>query len=167
MSKIYRPEGRYQLTSHAAAILIVMIIFVSVSYYFFLARPDEQAQTSDALAALDAAAARWAGNRPAAFRYVVDRRCDCPDEDSRAYTVTERDAIVSAEFAIPVESSTGILITTPPRPVTISDIFAVVERSLSGGNLIEVRYDPDFGYPEYVTVADDDRYEVRDFEIVN
>ena len=55
MSKVYRPEGRYQLTSHAAAILIVMIIFVSVSYYFFLARPDEQAQTSDALTALDAA----------------------------------------------------------------------------------------------------------------
>jgi hypothetical protein len=167
MSKIYRPDGRYQLTSHAAAILVVMIIFVSVSYYFFLARPDEQAQASNALDALDAAKARWAENRPAAFRYVVDRRCDCPDEDSRAYTVTERDGNLSAEFAIPVESTAGILITAPPRPVAIRDIFAVIERSVRSGNLLDVRYDHDFGYPEHVTVADDDRYEVRDFEIAN
>jgi hypothetical protein len=167
MSKKYRPEGRYQVTSHAAAIIIVLIIFVSVSYYFFLARPDEQAQRIDALESLAAAESRWEENRPAAFRYVVDRSCDCPDEDGRAYTVTERDGRLTAEFAIPVESSAGILVTAPPRPVGIEDVFAVVERSLRSGKLIEVRYDSDFGYPENVVVTADDRYEIRDFEITN
>ena len=63
MSKKYRPEGKYQVTSHAAAIIVVLIIFVSVSYYFFLARPDEQAQRIDAMASLDAAKARWRESR--------------------------------------------------------------------------------------------------------
>ena len=167
MSKKYRPAGKYQVTSHAAAIIVVLIIFVSVSYYFFLARPDDQAQRIDAMAALDAAEARWRENRPAVFQYVMDRACDCPDEDSRAYTVTERDGRLSAEFAIPVESSAGILVTVPPRPVGIEDVFALVQRSLRSGKLIEVRYDSEFGYPENVVVSADDRYEIRDFEIAN
>jgi hypothetical protein len=167
MSKKYRPEGRYQVTSHVAAILLVLIIFVSVSYYFFLARPDEQAALAAAREALVAAEARWETRRPQDFRYVVDRSCDCPEEDARAYTVTERDGRLSAEFAIPVESSAGILLSRPPRPVRIDDVFGVIERSLRSGMLIEVRYDSDFGYPEVAEIAADDRYEIRDFEIAN
>jgi hypothetical protein len=167
MSKKYRPEGRYQVTSHVAAILLVLIIFVSVSYYFFLARPDEQARRVAAQEAYEAALARWEERRPGEFRYVVDRSCACPDEDDRAYTVTERDGRLSAEFAIPVESTAGILVTTPPRPVGIDDVFGVIERSLRSGTPVEVRYDFDHGFPEYVKLSPDDRYEIRDFEVAN
>lgn len=167
MSKKYRPDGNYHVTSHVAAILLVLIVFVSVSYYFFLARPDEQAALAEAREALDAAEALWDTRRPGNFRYVVDRSCNCPEEDARAYTVTERGGRLSAEFAIPVESSAGILVTSPPRPVGIDDVFGVIERSLRSGMLIDVRYDSDFGFPENVEVSADDRYEIRDFEIAN
>jgi hypothetical protein len=59
------------------------------------------------------------------------------------------------------------LVTSPPRPVVIDDVFDVIERALRSGMLIEVRYDSDFGFPERVVVSADDRYEIRDFEIAN
>jgi len=167
MSKKYRPDGKYQVTSHVAAILLVLIIFVSVSYYFFLARPDEQAARLEAGDAFSAAQSLWETRRPAEYRYVVDRSCNCPEEDSRAYTIIVRNGQSSAEFAIPVESSAGILVTSPPRPVVIDDVFDVIERAQRSGMLIEVRYDSDFGFPESVVLSADDRYEIRDFEIAN
>ncbi len=166
MSKKYRPDGRYQVTSHAAAILLVLIVFVSVSYYFFLAKPDEQAQRLGLTAEYEAAAARWSAERPPRFRYVLDRTCDCPPEDARAYAVTEQDGQRRAEFPIPVESVSGELITAPPRPLWIDDIFGIIERALRSGAIIEVRYDQALGYPESVIIGPDEQYEIRDFELV-
>ena len=166
MSKKYRPEGKYQVTSHVAAILLVLILFVSVSYYFFLARPDEQAILAAQRSDFDAARALWDGERPVAFRYVVDRSCDCPDEDSRAYLVTVRDGAFSAEFPIPVESSSGVLITLPPRPDRIEDLFDLAGRALRSGTVIEVRYDTEYGYPEALVTSPDSAWEVRDFEVI-
>lgn len=166
MSKNYRPDGRYQVTSHAAAILLVLIVFVSVSYYFFLAKPDEQAQRLELMAEYEAAAARWSAERPPSFRYVLDRTCNCPDEDGRAYTVAELDGERRAEFPIPVESVGGELITAPPRPLWIDDIFGIIERALRSGAVIDVRYDQAFGYPESVIIGPNEQYEIRDFELV-
>lgn len=165
MSKHYQPEGRFQVTSLIAVILLLLILFVSVSYFFFLAKPDEQARRLEMQEEFEAARALWASERPDSFRYVVDRACDCPDEDSRAYLVTERGGRRSAEFPIPVESSAGILITTPPRPVWLEDIFETVERALRSNTAIEVRYETVFGYPETVILGPDEQYEIRDFEI--
>ena len=166
MSKKYRPEGRYQVTSHVAVILLVMILFVSVGYYLYLAKPDEQAERLELMAEYEAAAARWAARQPAHFRYALDRTCDCPDEDGRAYVVTVSDGQRSAEFPIPVESVDGELITAPPRPLWIDDIFGIIERALRSGAVIDVRYNRALGYPESVVIGPDEQYEIRDFERV-
>lgn len=164
MSRHYRPDGRYQLTSHVAAILLMLIVFVSVGYYFFLAKPDEEAMRADLLAAYEAAAARWASERPARFRYALDRACNCPAEDDRSYIATEIDGLRTAAFPIPVESVSGELIPAPPRPLWIDDIFGIIVRALRSGAVIDVRYHPALGYPEFVEIGPDEQYEIRDFE---
>ena len=165
MGRKYSPDGRYQVTSHIAVVLILLVVFVSVSYFFFLAKPDEQAHHLEMQAEYGAARALWISERPASFRYVVDRACDCPDEDSRAYTMIERGTQRIAEFPIPVESSAGILITVPPRPVTIEEIFDRVEAALGSNSAIEVRYESAYGYPETVVLEPNEKYEIRDFEV--
>ena len=166
MSKHYKPEGRYQLVSHVAAILLVLILFVSVSYYFLLAKPDEQARHAGLMAEYEAAAALWDLERPQRFSYVLDRTCDCPAEDDRPYIATELGEQRTAGFLIPVESVSGELLTAPPRPLWIDDIFGIIVRALRSGVTIDVRYDQALGYPESVVIEPDEQYEIRDFEIV-
>ena len=165
MSRKYRPDGKYHVTSLVAVVLLVLVLFVSVGYFFFLAKPDEQARLLDLKAEFEARSAQWSRERPASFRYVVDRTCACPDEDDRAYVVTERAGERSAAFLIPVESVTGALITAPPRPVWIRDLFDLAGRALTSGEAVEVRYDPDYGFPEQLVLGPREAYEVRDFEV--
>ena len=167
MSRKYPLEGRYQVTSHVAVILIVLILFVSVGYFFFLARPDEQALRLELMAEFEANSALWDSERPARFSYSVDRTCDCPTEDGRPYEVRVIDGRREARFAIPVEASTGISISAPPRPLWIADIFGIIERALRSGAIIEVRYDQALGYPRSVIIGPEDQYEIRDFERIN
>jgi len=167
MSRKYPLEGRYQVTSHIAVILLVLILFVSVGYFFFLARPDEQALRLELVAEFEANVALWGRERPARFGYSVDRTCDCPAEDDRPYQVREIDGRREARFAIPVEASTGNSISAPPRPLWIDDIFGIIERALRSGSIIEVRYDQALGYPRSVIIAPDEEYEIRDFERIN
>ncbi|MDH4072853.1 MAG: DUF6174 domain-containing protein [Gammaproteobacteria bacterium] len=166
MSSKFRPEGRYHVTTHVAVVLLVLMLFISVSYFFFLASPDEQARLIDMQSEFEARRVQWSNERPAAFRYVVDRTCNCPDEDGRAYLVTERPGERQAVFPIPVESTTGVLITVPPRPVWISDLFEVAGRALRSGSAVQIRYDAVYGFPEQLVVAPNDTYEIRDFEQV-
>jgi len=166
MARKYRPATSYQLTSHVAVILVVLVVFLSVGYFFFIGKPDEQARHIDQVDALVSSRGLWQKQQPAAYRYVVDRICNCPAEDGHAYTVTVQNGRRSARFPIPVESSTGILLNAPPRPLSIDDIFAVVETALNGGGGIEVRYDGSWGYPKAVIIGPTEQYEVRDFEVL-
>jgi len=167
VSKKYPLEGRYQVTSHIAVILLVLILFVSIGYFFFLAKPDEHARRLELMAEFETHSALWARERPARFQYSVDRTCDCPDEDGRPYKVQEVDGQREAAFPIPVEASTGSLLYAPPRPLWIDDIFTIIERALRSGAIIEVRYDQSLGYPRSAIIGPDERYEIRDFERVN
>jgi len=167
VSRKYPLEGRYQVTSHIAVILLVLILFVSVSYFFFLAKPDEQVRRLELMAEFETHAALWNRERPARFQYSVDRSCDCPDEDGRPYRVREIDGQREAAFPIPVEASTGALLDAPPRPLWIDDIFGIIERALRSGAIIEVRYDRALGYPRSAIIGPDEQYEITDFERVN
>ena len=166
VSRHYRPDGRYQVTSHIAVILLVLIMFVSISYFFFLTKPDEDARRNDLLAEYEAASALWDSQRPPRFRYAVDRTCNCPPEDDRSYVASELDGQRSAAFPIPVESVSGELIDSPPTPLWIEDIFGIIVRALRSGAVIEARYDQALGYPEFVVIGPDEQYEIRDFELV-
>jgi hypothetical protein len=172
MIRKYQPKTRYELTTHAAVILSLLILFVSVSYFFFIAKPDERARQIEMSATLKVSKEAWASQHPARFRYVVDRACDCPTEVSTRYIVTERTGQREAVFPIPVESSAGILITIPTEPVWIEDIFGKIEAALDRGIAIEVRYHPRYGFPEHVIIRQDEngpgafeQYEIRDFEV--
>jgi hypothetical protein len=171
MTRKYQPTTRYEFTTHVAVVLLLLILFVSVGYFFFLGKPDEHALRLELAAALETSLATWERQRPGAFRYVVDRSCDCPKEDSTRYIVTSRGGQREAEFPIPVESSAGIFIMVPPNPVWIEDIFGLAEEAVASGLAIEARYHQRYGFPEFVVIKPDEgapgtfeKYEIRDFE---
>ena len=171
MSRKYRPDGTYQLTTHVAVVLLVLILFVAVGYFFSLAKPDEHASRLAMSEELQENRARWENRRPATFQYVVDRGCDCPDEVSKAYIVTEESGRRATRFPIPVESSTGVMLDAPPNPVWIDDIFELAEKTLRSGKPIDAYYNHAYGYPERLVLDPDEnsiktslRFEIRDFE---
>ena len=173
MSKAYKPETKYQATSLIAVVLLLMIIFVSVGFFFFLAKPEELALRTAMTESFEAAAARWRERRPPAYRYVVDRYCDCPPEVDRAYVVTVDGSGRRAEFPIPVESSAGLLLDSPPSPVWLSSLMSEIEQTLRDDRPVEVRDNYLFGYPEFVDLAPGagkpgtvTRFEIRDFEVL-
>jgi len=169
MARTYTPKIKYELTSHIAVVLLLLIVFVSVSYFFFFVRPDEGARQRELTAELERNLALWENNRPSWFRYVVDRGCDCPPEDEMRFVATEKDGIRSAVFPIPVESNEGGLITVPPNPVWVDDVFTLVEQTVQRGLDLEVRYHQRYGFPEFVEVSTTgsvvEQYEIRDIEI--
>jgi hypothetical protein len=171
MSRAYRPETPYQITSLIAVVLLLLIVFVSVGFFFFLARPDQFAAQNDLSRAFDEARALWQARRPAAYRYVLDRQCNCPPEIDRAYVVTVDREGQRATFPIPVESTAGILLDSPTSPVWLESIIADIGRALDGGENIVVRYNYLYGFPEFVDLAPGverpdtvSRFEIRDFE---
>ena len=136
MSRAYRPETKYQVTSLIAVVLLLLIVFVSVGYFFFLARPDQFAAQNELSRAFADATALWQERRPAAYRYVVDRQCNCPPEVDRAYVVTvDRDGRRAA-FSIPVESSAGLLLDRPENPVWLETVVDDIARALESGDEI-------------------------------
>jgi hypothetical protein len=173
MSRTYRPETKYQLMSHVAVVLLLLILTVSVGYYMFLARPDEFAARLEMMEALEAANARWDERAPAEYRYVVDRSCDCPPEIDRAYVVTVDSNGRAAAFPIPVESSAGVVLDAPVTPVWLENIVDDIERTLRSGSDVEARYNYLYGYPEYVDLSPGatrptavSQFEIRDFEVI-
>ena len=169
MSRTYTRKHKYEFTSYIAVLLLLLIVFVSVSYFFFYVRPDEGVRQRELTAELERNLALWESNRPSSFRYVVDRGCDCPPEDEMRFVATERDGLRTAEFPIPVESSEGGLITVPPDPVWIDDVFTLVEQTVQRGLDLEVRYHQQYGFPEFVEVTKKgsavEQYEIRDIEV--
>ncbi len=174
MTKKYQPTSTYQLTTLIAVVLLLLILFVSVGYFFFLGRPDEHATRLAMQEEWQMAQALWQERRPGAYRYVVDRSCRCPDEIDTAYIATIGPSSRDAEFPIPVESSAGILLTAPPDPIWIDDLFALIQERLWSDGVAEIQYNYLYGYPELVDInpggnssVDVDRFEIRDFEILH
>jgi len=99
--------GIYQLTTFLALVLLLLILFISAAYFFFIPAPDKSSDDSDRLAVLAQKQATWEAERPASFRYVVDRDCDCADDVNRPYTVTDIGGDRQAEYSITVEAATG------------------------------------------------------------
>ena len=173
MARNYTPSTKYLFSNHFSVLIVLLIIFVSVGYFIFLGKPGEEAERLRLLEEYAQAKETWAEAAPASYRYVVDRDCDCAAETDRAYTVTATHAGRVAEFPIPVEASSGEMLTGPRDPVWIEDLFSMIGRALDGGALVNVGYNYLYGYPEAVDLSpgDDaaaagDRFEVRDFEVL-
>jgi hypothetical protein len=152
---------------------LLLILFISAAYFFFLTAPDASPDDGERLAVLAQRQATWESRRPAAFRYVVDRDCYCERTYVEPYVAVEEHGRKSAAFAIEIESAAGEFIAAPPGPVWIDDLFDLIERSVREEKSVDVDYHKDLGFPVSIVVrpqpAPPDsvfRVEVRDFEIL-
>ena len=165
--------GIYQLTTFLALVLLLLILFISAAYFFFIPAPDKSSDNSDRLAVLAQRQATWEAERPASFRYVVDRDCYCERSYVEPYVAIEEHGRRSAAFAIEIESPEGDFIAAPPGPVWIDDLFDLIEQSVREEKSVDVDYHKDLGFPVSIVIhpqpAPPDavfRIEVRDFEIL-
>lgn len=141
----WRKTG-FQPTSLIAAVLLLMVVFVSVAYFFFLAEPRLSVDQEAMLADLHMRRGQWEEKRPPAFRYVVERDCECPLDYTEAFTVIE-------------------YLDEPDNQSWIDDSFDVLSAAIDSGEDASVRYDPRYSYPNDYSVADEQTY-VRDFEVL-
>ena len=126
------------------------------------AKPPEPA------AALTAAEAMWQKSKPSVYEFTVEVICFCPIEKAPpTFRVTN---------GVPVRVG-----ASDPKAAsmydyydTIEELFAVVKRYTSrNGVRINVKYDPDLGYPvsadldQAENMADDEmRFNVTNFKVV-
>lgn len=163
--------GIYQLTTFLALVMLLLILFISAAYFIVIPAPDATSDDGDLLAVLAQKQATWEAERPASFRYVVDRDCQCERTYVEPYVAIEERGRKSAAFTIEIETPTGDFISAPPGPVWIDDLFDFVEQSVLEQKSVDVEYHKDFGFPVSIVVnpepaAPDSvfRVEVRDFE---
>lgn len=165
-SRKYAP---YHLTTLIAVALSLLILFTSVGYFFLLTGGTG---TDDASADnLQKNQALWQQQRPAAFRYTVQRSCICPREFNVAYIAEERAGERSAAFGVTVEAESGDFLEQPPEPVWVDDIFEQIAGQIRVSGWAAATYDARYGFPNVVTfdrdgVDDDILYEIRDFEVL-
>lgn len=166
-------KGTFQTTTHIAVVVFLLILFVSVAYFFQIPVEDQDAQQADSLAELHASRELWEASRPPAFRYVVARNCDCDEPFKAPYVATEQSGEKSVDFAGSVMSRLGNEISGPPEPVWIDDLFEIADAALRSNDLVELRFDILSGYPKIVAIRNQQspirgelHYEIRDFEIL-
>ena len=132
----------FQSTSLITGALLLLILFVSVGYFFFLHQPGLSPDQQSALAELHERRAEWEDERPPAFRYEVDR----PADYVKPFTVVED-------------------LDRPENRAWLDEFFALIEKTMLAGEPVSVSYDARFGYPSDFTIANEDTI-VRDFEVI-
>lgn len=168
--RIWRKTA-YQSTSLLAVVVLILILFVSVAYFFSIPDPASPPRQTELLAELDANRALWDENRPLAYRYVVDRNCFCEPLYTKPYVATEQLGHRRATYPIDEQPLSADLAATPQSPNWIDDFFGVIEEAIFDSGLVEVSYDARFGFPNkiiisYPTPDSGRQIYVRDFEVV-
>jgi hypothetical protein len=96
------------------------------------------------------------------YEMVVTAHCFCPTE----YTTPRRVTVVDGDIAT-VEPE-------PPAefdmPVTVDELFDLIERGFDEADVVDVSYDDEFGFPDSIfidwdtmTMDEESAYEVTDF----
>jgi hypothetical protein len=131
----------------AAAVLLVASLAFPVS---------PQKTPADALAEAEA---RWQARKPAAYEFTIEVRCECAGQGRRP---TFR---VAGTEATPLQDLDAASRRFYDHYNTMEKLFAAIHRSLTaGGYRIQVRYDPELGYP--VTADLDPQRMVKDDELI-
>lgn len=137
----------FQPTSLIAGVLLLLVVFVSAAYFLFLAEPVLTPEREAMLAELQLRQGEWRDKRPPAFRYEVERECECPLDYIEPFTVVE-------------------YLDDPDNHAWIDDYFSSLDAALHSGAVVEViSYDPRFSYPNDFRIADEQLY-IRDFEVL-
>jgi hypothetical protein len=145
----------YQSTALVAVVLIVVIIFIAAPYFTTVPVAEFSDEQEFLLDELYAKKQRWEKSRPASFRYVVERKCACPDEHMKPFPVVEdRDA-------------------RNIRVSWIDDFFVDVEKAILDSAEVMITYDALYSFPVAISISYPDGAEdswqeiyVRDFDII-
>lgn len=129
-----------------AGVALLLILFVCVAYFFFAYRPGLSADQEAAMAQLQVRRAEWESKRPPAFRYVVERHCECPLDYIEPFDVVE-------------------YLDDPANVAWIDEFFVKIELAMLGGESVPVRYNPRFGFPNDFTIGEEET-SIRDFEVL-
>jgi len=143
--RCWRKTG-FQPTSLIAAVLLLLVVFVSLGYFFFLAEPHVSAEQERLLAELQVRRSEWVEKRPPAFRYEVERDCECPLDYTEPFKVVE-------------------YLDEADNHSWIDDYFIDLEEAIRSGDAVDIRYDPRYSYPNDFNIADEQVF-VRDFEVL-
>ena len=158
----HRPwkKSKFQPTTLIAVVVLLPILFSLVAYFFVLPDLERSQRAEQLLAELTSNEERWRQTRPTGYRYVVERECYCPGEDTAPYAVS-----------VIGEQLVEVAVTNPLR---IDDLFLIAADAASGTNDVEVVFDPRFAYPSRITIDDlaggrasVEEYRIRDFEVTD
>ena len=149
----------FQPTALIAVVVLLMILFSLVGYFFLLPDLERSQRAEQLLADIEVEWDRWRSTRPAAYRYVVQRECYCPDEITAPHTVTVP-RVVQPDMVVDA--------------IQIDELFEIATDATTAKNRVEVVFDPRFGYPTRVTIDDlegtrasVETYRIRDFEVID
>ena len=166
-------KGVYQGTTHIAVALLLLILFVSVGYFFLIPEAGLSPQQDKILAELNANRELWVTGRPVSFRYVVDRVCLCTDDYTKPYAVTDEDGHRTAQYAAPLHSDPADTAATPPDVMWIEHLFELIDQAALEANTVDVTYDTRYGFPTKVAIDwsgqsldDEQQFYVRDFDVI-
>lgn len=171
----HRPwkKTRFQSTTLIAVVVLLAIVFTLVGYFFVLPDVERSRHRGALLADLAENRGRWQASEPAAYRYVVERDCYCPDESTEPYIITVDRGAVSAAFISNVEMPASGDALRQPDVIAIEDLFAIATDAASGPRHVDVVFAATFGYPSRITIDDleggrgsIETYTVRDFEVI-
>ena len=137
----------FQHSTLIAGVMLLVILFVSVGYMFFLHQPGLSPDQEAALTELQNRRAEWQLERPPAFRYVVERQCaSCPLDYTEPFIVIE-------------------YLDEADNTAWIDGFFASIETAMLDGQTVPVRYDARFGFPDDFKIGEEDTF-IRDFEVL-
>jgi hypothetical protein len=141
-----RRKPSFQATTFLAGVVLLLILFVSAGYMFFLHQPGLSPDQEVALAELRARRASWEAKRPPAFRYEVERSCECTLDYTEPFDVVEyRD--------------------DPDNRAWIDEYFVKIEAAMLESTSAPVRYNPRFDFPNDFRLGDEEIF-IRDFEVL-
>jgi hypothetical protein len=113
---------------------------------------------------LDQARRLWDRQHLASYQFHVSRLCFCAPDARRPLIAV----VVQGQVASLTDAETGVPFTGDPvMPVTVPGLFAAIEDAINrNAAQVDVRYDPQLGYPAEITIDFDQRIadeEVRYF----
>ena len=167
----HRPwqKNAYQGTSLLAGVLLLLFIFVSAGYFYFLQGDDSATAAADD--AYMEAQAQWDEMRPVAFRYEVIYSASPDGTASSAYKVTEEGTRQSAVYKPSGEVLSSSTKVPAENVMTVDRLLAKIASTDHRSAMVDASYDPRFGFPARAGFETDDghweRYVIRDFEVLN
>lgn len=129
-----------------AGVALLVILFVCVAYFFFVDQASLSPDQETALVELRERRIQWELKRPPAFRYQVERSCECPLDYTEPFDVVE-------------------YLDDPANHPWIDEYFIKLETAMLEGEVVAVRYNPRFDFPNDFTIGAEDIF-IRDFEVL-